>query len=94
MAWVFINQIKFYLHDDETLLAGLLRVGVTTPYQCQEGYCGTCKLKHQKLTLSSSVSYIHEPLLMLADDEILPCCCRVSGVLSLTLSQSILEDLS
>lgn len=94
MAWVFINRTKFYLHDDETLLAGLLRVGITTPYQCQAGYCGTCKLKHQKITASSRIQYIQEPLLMLAEDEILPCCCQISGVLELTLHPSLTLDVS
>lgn len=30
---------------DETLLAALNRAGVTAPYSCQQGFCGTCRVR-------------------------------------------------
>ena len=30
---------------DETLLAALRRAGVTAPYSCQQGFCGTCRIR-------------------------------------------------
>jgi ferredoxin-NADP reductase len=30
---------------DETLLAALRRCGVTAPYSCQQGFCGTCRTR-------------------------------------------------
>jgi ferredoxin-NADP reductase len=30
---------------DETLLAALRRAGVTAPYSCQQGFCGTCRTR-------------------------------------------------
>jgi ferredoxin len=30
---------------DETLLAALRRTGVTAPYSCQQGFCGTCRVR-------------------------------------------------
>lgn len=30
---------------DETLLAALRRCGVTVPYSCQQGFCGTCRTR-------------------------------------------------
>ena len=86
MAWVFVNDSKFYLHDDETLLAGLQRQGITVPFQCQAGYCGTCKLKHAKLNADTRIRYLDEPLFMLEEDELLACCCHIDGVLHLKLT--------
>ena len=30
---------------EETLLAALRRAGVTAPYSCQQGFCGTCRIR-------------------------------------------------
>lgn len=30
---------------DETLLAALIKAGVHAPYSCQQGFCGTCRVK-------------------------------------------------
>lgn len=81
MAWIFVNQQPFYLHDNETLLEGLIRQGYQPAFQCGEGYCGTCKINHQPLTEKSELTYHNEPIFMLNDGEILPCCCHVKGVL-------------
>lgn len=86
MAWIFAADQRFYLHEGETLLAGLLRVGIEARHQCGEGYCGTCKIKRHALPVGTRIDYLYEPLVMLEDDEILPCCCQVSGVLHLELA--------
>lgn len=85
MAWVFVKQTKFYLHDHETLLEGLIRQGLTPNFQCREGYCGTCKLNHQPLASNSQIHYGNEPIFMLSDGEILPCCAKITGILKLDL---------
>lgn len=79
MTWVTTNKMRFYLHDDESLLDGLLRTGHDVNFQCREGYCGSCRVL--KLSSSHEVDYPFAPLAMIEDNEILPCCCRVKGVI-------------
>ncbi|MFW2177017.1 MULTISPECIES: 2Fe-2S iron-sulfur cluster-binding protein [unclassified Moraxella] len=86
MAWIFTNSRQFYLHDGETLLAGLLRVGIVADHQCGEGYCGTCKLTHQPLNSNSQIMYDNTPIFMLNEGEILPCSARIVGILQLDLA--------
>lgn len=81
MTWVMTSKQQFYLHDDETLLDGLLRTGHEVNYQCREGYCGSCRV--QCVSSSQQVEYAITPLAMIDDDEILPCCCRVRGVIQI-----------
>ncbi|WP_201526646.1 MULTISPECIES: class I ribonucleotide reductase maintenance protein YfaE [Psychrobacter] len=78
MTWVVTNKMTFYLHDDESLLDGLLRTGHKVDYQCKEGYCGSCRIR--QVTSSQPIDYPFAPLAMIEDNEILPCCCRVQGV--------------
>jgi ferredoxin len=85
MAWIFTNSTQFYLHQGETLLQGLLRVGAHASHQCLEGYCGTCKLTYHVVHPQTHVHYVIDPLVMLADNEILPCCCYVQGVITLDI---------
>ena len=77
MTWVTTSKMRFYLHDDESLLDGLLRTGHNVNFQCREGYCGSCRV--QKVSSSHEVHYTFIPLAMLEDNEILPCCCLVRG---------------
>ncbi|WP_199506687.1 MULTISPECIES: class I ribonucleotide reductase maintenance protein YfaE [unclassified Psychrobacter] len=79
MTWVVTSKQRFYLHDSETLLDGLLRTGHNINYQCREGYCGSCRV--QKIAHSEPIEYVTHPLAMVDEDEILPCCCRVQGVI-------------
>ncbi|MCG7657067.1 class I ribonucleotide reductase maintenance protein YfaE [Wielerella bovis] len=57
----------------ETLLQGLERTGYQVEYQCRSGYCGTCRTK----ILSGKVSYPEPHMAVVAENEILPCCCKV-----------------
>ena len=79
MTWVMTAKMQFYLHEEESLLDGLLRTGHDINYQCREGYCGSCRVR--KVSSSHEVGYSILPLAMVEDDEILPCCCRVQGVI-------------
>ncbi|ALF58977.1 class I ribonucleotide reductase maintenance protein YfaE [Psychrobacter urativorans] len=79
MTWVMTSKMQFYLHDDESLLDGLLRTGHDVNYQCREGYCGSCRVRN--VSSSHPIAYPFVPLAMLEEDEILPCCCRVQGVI-------------
>lgn len=83
MAWVITSQTRFYLHDDETLLEGLLRTGHQVEFQCQSGYCGSCRVKC--VQASHPITYDENPLAMIEDNDILPCCCKVVGVLTIEL---------
>lgn len=79
MTWVKTSQTQFYLHEDETLLDGLLRTGHDVAFQCREGYCGSCRVR--LVSGSHPIDYPTPPLAMIDEDEILPCCCRVKGVI-------------
>lgn len=83
MAWIITQQSRFYLHDDETLLDGLLRTGHKVEFQCKSGYCGSCRVKC--VQSSHPITYDENPLAMIEEREILPCCCNVVGVLTIEL---------
>ncbi|QQX78320.1 2Fe-2S iron-sulfur cluster binding domain-containing protein [Shewanella sp. KX20019] len=65
-----------------TLLEALEQKKVTTFSECRNGFCGQCKTK----VISGSVSYLTEPLVTLAADECLPCCCIPNTDINLDLS--------
>ncbi len=83
MTWVITNETKFYLHESETLLEGLLRIGHDINYQCKEGYCGSCRVK--VLAQSEPINYPKSPLALTDDSHVLTCCCQVQGVIYLDL---------
>lgn len=83
MTWVTTSNCTFYLHDDESLLDGLLRTGHNADYQCKEGYCGSCRL--QVDYHSKDIGYQFEPLATINKNELLACCCQVEGVLRLKI---------
>ena len=50
------------------------------PFQCREGYCGACRA-----TLSQGqVIYNEEPLAFVRDGEVLLCCCKPDGDITLS----------
>lgn len=83
MAWVFTNNSRFYLHESESLLDGLLRTGHDISYQCKEGYCGACRV--QRVKGSHAIDYPFEPLALISEDELLACCCIIRGFVRLNL---------
>lgn len=78
MAWVFTDEMRFYLHDGETLLDGLIRTEhKDVRYMCRQGYCGSCRM-----TVKAKVGRLDSkfiPLAQLDDDEVLACCCVPLG---------------
>jgi len=42
---VSVASTEVSVAADETLLAALQRVGITAPYSCQQGFCGTCRTR-------------------------------------------------
>ena len=78
MTFVTTSGSTFRLLDGETLLEGLERTGHDVEYQCRSGYCGMCRLTLH----AGAVSYRTPPLAFVGPGEILPCCCRPNGPVS------------
>ncbi len=66
-----------------TLLEELEQEGFEIPYQCRAGYCGTCRVR----VIRGSVTYIHTPMAWINDNEILPCCCTADSDLVLHIER-------
>lgn len=81
MTWVTTDRCTFYLHEEESLLDGLLRTGHKPDYQCREGYCGSCRL--QVAHHSRDITYKNPPLATINSGELLACCCEITGVIKL-----------
>ncbi|WP_066803160.1 2Fe-2S iron-sulfur cluster-binding protein [Moraxella oblonga] len=81
MGWVFTEEKRFYLHDGETLLDGMIRTEhKDVRYMCRQGFCGACKIKVHSSTCATS--HKSSPLAMLDDGEVLACCCVCDGTLA------------
>lgn len=81
MSWVFTTEKRFYLHDGETLLDGMIRTEhQDVRFMCRQGFCGACKM--QVKTHTGRLTCKRIPLAQLADDEVLACCCLLDGVLT------------
>lgn len=81
MAWVITDDSRFYLHEGETLLNGLIRTEKRPAFECCQGYCGACKLK--LCVITGDICHTLPPLCQLDGDEVLACCCVVRGVVKL-----------
>lgn len=78
MGWVFTDEMRFYLHEGETLLDGMIRTQhKDVRYMCRQGYCGGCRMMVKAKTGQLTNKFI--PLAQLGDDEILACCCMPVG---------------
>lgn len=87
MGWVFTDEMRFYLHEHETLLDGMIRTEhQEVRYECRQGYCGSCRMRVTAKT--GELHYTQPPIAMLDDDEVLACCCKATG----TLCVSYLTD--
>ncbi len=58
-----------------TLLESLEAQSIQIPYQCREGYCGSCRTQ----LIDGEVAYLEEPMAWINEGEILPCCCVPKG---------------
>ncbi|MBM7454986.1 ferredoxin [Oceanisphaera litoralis] len=81
MSRICTRALNFELRADETLLEGLERTGHAVEYQCRSGYCGACRTP----LLEGAVSYPHPPLAFVTAGDILPCCCRPQGDITLDI---------
>ncbi|GAA3527524.1 class I ribonucleotide reductase maintenance protein YfaE [Zobellella aerophila] len=81
MSRIHTRHASFTLRAGETLLDGLERTGHEVEYQCRSGYCGSCRTP----LLAGKVCYQEVPLACVAKDEILPCCCRPVGDITLDI---------
>lgn len=66
----------------KTLLESLEQDGVEVHYHCREGFCGACRTRLTK----GSVTYNSEPLAYIDDGEILPCCCIPNSDIDIELA--------
>lgn len=83
MGWVFTDEMRFYLHDNETLLEGMRRTEhELVRFECQQGYCGSCKMRVTAKT--GALKMVRTPIAMLDDDEVLACCCCPMGTVCVT----------
>ncbi|MDO4450017.1 MAG: 2Fe-2S iron-sulfur cluster-binding protein [Moraxella sp.] len=81
MSWVFTDEMRFYLHEGETLLDGMIRTEhKDVRYMCRQGYCGACKMKVRGMI--GQVSSKQTPLAQLNADEVLACCCMPMGAMA------------
>lgn len=81
MSWVFTAEKRFYLHDGETLLDGMIRTEhKDVRFMCRQGYCGACKMQVKKR--SGKLTHKNQPLAELDDDEVLACCSLFDGVMT------------
>lgn len=78
MPQITTTDTVITLQEGESLLDALEKSGHDVHYQCKSGYCGSCRIK---LT-SGSVSYDELPMAFVMPGEILACCCKVSGDIS------------
>ncbi|VEW11392.1 2Fe-2S ferredoxin YfaE [Moraxella caviae] len=93
MGWVFTDEMRFYLHDNETLLDGMIRTHhQDVRFECRQGYCGSCRMR--VVAKTDDLQYTKAPIAMLEADEILVCCCKTAGSLSVTYQLDNLAQLS
>lgn len=85
MSLIVTNNAQFILSEGENLLDALEHTGHEVEYQCREGYCGSCRTKIRKG--ADNVQYASIPLAFIAPDEILPCCCQVTGQIEIDCTQ-------
>ena len=83
----------FSAHPDETLLAAGIRQGISLPYGCKDGACGSCKCRK---TSGSVVHGEHQAKALSAEEEaagfVLTCCATASSDLVLEARQVTRAD--
>ncbi|AWK15383.1 class I ribonucleotide reductase maintenance protein YfaE [Candidatus Fukatsuia symbiotica] len=70
-----------YPVDSNNLLEALEQHQIAVEYQCRSGYCGTCRL----VLLKGEVDYLTQPLALIQEGEILPCCCKPRGDIAIEI---------
>jgi len=79
---ICVNKAQNIVHDPkDTLLETLEKNAVLVQYHCREGFCCACRT-----TLNSGeVEYTIAPLAYVDDDEILPCCCKPTSDIDISV---------
>lgn len=82
MATVTYQQHQLKLHPGETVLDGFIRQGVSHPFSCRSGICGTCLLRREQgeIPPEAQAGLSDE---LVAQDHLLPCRCVPAGDLTL-----------
>jgi len=77
------SQDEITVAADETLLSALQRSGVTAPYSCQQGFCGTCRTRVLNGVVQHRDTLLTQP--ERASGMMLTCVSRAEGGSALTL---------
>ena len=84
---------SFSVEQNETVLAAALRQGITLPYGCQDGACGSCK---GKVISGQVVHGAHSPTALSAEEEksgqALFCCAVPQSALEIEAREVSLGD--
>ncbi len=75
------QPVLLFNQQEHSLLDALEIKKVKVFSECRNGFCGCCKTK----IISGSVRYFQQPVVPVADDECLPCCCVPNSNLNLDL---------
>lgn len=80
MTWIFTDEMRFYLHEGETLLEGMIRTEhQDVRHMCRQGFCGACKMR--VLATTSAPKFKQIPLAHLEESHVLACCCVPTGAM-------------
>jgi len=69
IAFTASSQEARWTPESGTLLELAEERGLSPPFSCREGNCGTCRTK----LMAGAVTYLKEPTAEVADDEVLIC---------------------
>lgn len=69
---ITLDGISHPAFQNKTILQNLESHQVTVEFQCREGFCGACRMTK----VIGNVEYTEQPIALLRDNEILPCCCK------------------
>ncbi|WP_394129911.1 class I ribonucleotide reductase maintenance protein YfaE [Shewanella maritima] len=78
------QPVLLFNNKQSTLLEALEFKKLEVFSECRNGFCGACKTKIN----SGEVTYVTEPLVELADNECLPCCCVPETNIDLDMSHT------
>ncbi|MFT5755595.1 MAG: ferredoxin [Alteromonadaceae bacterium] len=76
------NKELIFSETSGTLLECLEAANIEVHYHCRDGYCGACRITLNK----GQIVYPNgEPLAYVGKNEILPCCCKPTTNIDITV---------